>query len=270
MAFNGQVVTAGPRTAAQFATDINEELEELFARAPQWVSAIGGSANAITGSLFPVPLNYSKARVVVFKPAQANTGAVTINWSGLGVVSLRDSGGAELGSGALDPTIWYFTVWDATNSRYMIAGMFAVPGSGYLPLSGGNMTGAVNMQDNQIVRPTIKDYAIKRHAYSSIGGVLTLDFVNGNVAAVLLEEDITSIVISNWPPNNEEATMTIYTTQDSTGGWEVDFDQPNWLWPNNIVPVVSLVADKTDIYVIKSPSQGASVFATIGGQNYGA
>src|SRR5688572_15871518 len=109
MSYDGQIVTTGPKTAAELAADINEELQELFARAPQWVGSIGGTANAITGTLFPVPLNYAKAKVVIFKPGQANTSAVTVNWSGLGVVSLTLSDGTALGSGALDPDLYYFT-----------------------------------------------------------------------------------------------------------------------------------------------------------------
>lgn len=256
MAYSGQIPTAGPMTAEALTEDINEELEELYARAPHAALSIGGTANMITGTLFPVPLNYSKARLVIFKPAQANTGAVQVNW-GFGAVSLRDGLGQELDDADLSASVYYMAIYDEVNSRYQIAGLYD-----------NTIGGGIDFMNSLLTRPVLDNYSVRVQSPAITSGVLVLDFVNGNVANVLLDQDVTSIIINNWPPGTRERTMVLYTTQDVTGGWFVDFDVPGWRWVNSIVPIPTLTPGKTDCWVLKSLNGGTDVLATPAGQNY--
>lgn len=135
-----------------------------------------------------------------------------------------------------------------------------------LPLAGGTMTGDIDMADHQLIRPIIKDYALKRTAPAIIAGILTLDFTLGNIFEVTLNANITSIVINNWPPTGELGKMTLLLKQDGVGGRTVVLS--GYRWPGGAVPIMTTTANKTDIFVLMSPDAGTTIYATTAGQNY--
>lgn len=132
--------------------------------------------------------------------------------------------------------------------------------------TGDTMSGELNMQDNLITRPVIKDYALKRTAPAIAAGVLTVDFTNGNVFEISLDQNVSSIVVNNWPPTGELGKMHLLLKQDGTGGRTVAFS--GYHWPNSVVPTVTPTANKMDIFVLMSPDAGSTIYATTAGQNY--
>lgn len=98
-------------------------------------------------------------------------------------------------------------------------------------------------------------------------GVLTLDFVDGHAAEVPVDQNITSIVVDNWPAANSLAKMTIAFTNDGVGGHTISWPV-GWRWANGSVPVFTTTALKTDIVVIMSVNGGTTIRATVAGQNY--
>lgn len=177
-----------------------------------------------------------------------------------------DNDGNALVTGAV---IFYtgdntFYVW---NGSAWITAVTSGVGT-FVRIVGDSMTGELNMQDNLVTRPIIKDYALRRTAPNPSAGVLTLDFTNGNIfEPPALSSDITSIVVNNWPPTGELGKLHFILKQDGTGGRAVSWPG-GWRWPNNAPPTMTPTANKTDIFVIMSPDAGTTVYATTAGQNY--
>lgn len=90
----------------------------LDAQSGKWVYvAAGGTGNAITATLDPVPAAYSAGLEAHIKIATANTSAVTVNLNGLGAKSLLSKGGAALVAGDLLPGDIVVIVYDGAAFR---------------------------------------------------------------------------------------------------------------------------------------------------------
>ncbi len=85
------------------------------------------------------------------------------------------------------------------------------------PTLGGNL----DCDDLEVQKAVFKDISGVVSSPSSVSGVLTLDFEDGNIFDVTLTENVTSIVISNWPATGSYAWLKIRFQQDSTGSWTV-------------------------------------------------
>lgn len=134
-----------------------------------------------------------------------------------------------------------------------------------LLLSGGTMAGAIDMADNLFTRPVIKDYALKVYVAAVNAGVLALDFANGNVAKITLTANVTSLTIADWPAG--ELGKKHIWIETGAGGFTVAWPA-GWRWSNGVVPTVTSAAGKIDVVIAMSLDGGATVLATIAGQNY--
>lgn len=74
-----------------------------------------GAANAYVVAPSPSLTAYAAGQIVMLKPANASTGAATINVSALGVKSIKLLDGANPAAGALATTGVYALVYDGTN-----------------------------------------------------------------------------------------------------------------------------------------------------------
>jgi len=80
-----------------------------------------------------------------------------------------------------------------------------------------NWTGAnLNMLDNGITRPLIKDYAISKYTPSSSGGVLTIDLNIANVAEYSFTENISTVTVNNPPASGKYGELTIKFNQHAS------------------------------------------------------
>jgi len=97
-----------------------------------WCGTAGGTANALTLALpaSPVPqvvLAYKAGLRLVFKANVANTGAVTVNFNGMGGKSVVTQGGTALLAGDIKASGVYEIVYDGTN--FQIIGFTAATSS---------------------------------------------------------------------------------------------------------------------------------------------
>lgn len=79
----------------------------------------GGAANAYTLTSTPALLAYSTRMIAVFSPTADNTGASTLNISGLGVKDLKSVSGAALLAGELVAGIVYAAFYNGTEFRLL-------------------------------------------------------------------------------------------------------------------------------------------------------
>jgi len=90
-------------------------LGQVQSAAFHWVGTVGGTGNAITLSPSPAIASYTAGQVFRFLSASANTGAVTVNVSGLGVKNVRNNNGAmALVSGDITANTVQQIIYDGT------------------------------------------------------------------------------------------------------------------------------------------------------------
>lgn len=91
----------------------------LDAQIGKWTYAVaGGTADALTATLDPVPTAYAAGMAVRLKIAAVNTGAAALNVNGLGAKSIRRADGLELSSGDLKPDQIIGLIYDGTVFRF--------------------------------------------------------------------------------------------------------------------------------------------------------
>lgn len=95
--------STGPTTIAQFQS-----------HAPVTLGSVAGT-NTITGNLTPALTAYSSGQIVLFTPANNNTGATTININSLGAKSIVKGDGTALESGDLQASTLHGLMYDGTN-----------------------------------------------------------------------------------------------------------------------------------------------------------
>lgn len=74
----------------------------------------GGAADAYTVTLSPAPTSYTKGLMVLFKAANTNTGASTINVNSLGTKNILRKGGGSLEAGDILANALILLVYDGT------------------------------------------------------------------------------------------------------------------------------------------------------------
>jgi hypothetical protein len=79
-----------------------------------------GTANALAVALTPIPTAYTAGMILLIKKSAAgNTGNVTINVNGIGVASVLDPTGAQIGSGNMPANSVMLLGCDGTGFRFM-------------------------------------------------------------------------------------------------------------------------------------------------------
>jgi hypothetical protein len=126
---------------------------------------------------------------------------------------------------------------------------------------------AVNMQDNLLTRPEIKDYAETSTTPSISSGALTLDLTNGNVFEVTLTANVTSLTLANPPASGKAGSITLILKQDATGGRTLAWPG-SVRWPNGTQPALSSVQNAVDIFTFVTRDAGATWYGFLGGKAF--
>lgn len=113
----------------------------------------------------------------------------------------------------------------------------------------------LNFADYTLSRPKLKDYGEVKTSPTITAGVLTLDFTNGNHFTVTLDQNVTSIVFSNFPAGTVVAAFVLVFKQNGTGGYSVTF-------PSSVkgtAPTITTTANSSDVLVGMSFDNGTSI-----------
>jgi hypothetical protein len=130
--------------------------------------------------------------------------------------------------------------------------------SGYLPLTGGTMTGLL----------TTKELALTKTAPSISAGVLTLDCSLSNTFAVSLNAAITSFTVSNIPSSGSYYEFNLEFTADGTARavtWT--FSSVAVKWPGGTAPTLTSTNGKKDTFVFYTYDAGTTWLGFVAGQN---
>ena len=121
---------------------------------------------------------------------------------------------------------------------------------GALPTTGGTLTGDLNMSDNTLERPILKDYQVTQQTINhSSAGALAINYSLGQQVIVNLQANVTDISVSNPPTAGGQ--LRIHWRQDATGGRTVAYPAA-WQTPGGgPTPVVTAAANAKDIVVLE-------------------
>lgn len=96
------------------------------------------------------------------------------------------------------------------------------------------------------------------------GGTLTLDLSTAGVFYVNLNENITTLTLSNVQTSGASSFTLIFTADGTTRSvtWPGSF-----LWPGGISPAITSTNGKEDIFSFVTINGGTNWFSFVGGQN---
>jgi hypothetical protein len=85
----------------------------------------------------------------------------------------------------------------------------------------------INMADQLLTRPVLRDFAEAVQTPSIVSGALAFNLELGNVARVTLTANVTSMTLTNPAPAGLACSLTAILRQDATGSRTV-------AWPANV------------------------------------
>ena len=134
--------------------------------------------------------------------------------------------------------------------------------------AGGTMTGDltmsgadINLADNLLTRPEIKDYAVTHTAPTASSGTLTIDCTLGNSFYHELTADVTTLTLQNAPDTGNYGEVTLFLQQDGTGAHTVAASVWNSAavkWPGGTDPTISPGASAIDIITLSTIDGGTT------------
>ena len=117
----------------------------------------------------------------------------------------------------------------------------------------------INMGDSAINRPVLTDYGITSTSPASTAGAVTFDCANGNAFQHTLDENVTSITLSNPPASGTYGEIIIKFIQDGTGSRTVAGWPAAVKWPSGTAPTITTTATTgVDIVTLKTWDAGTT------------
>lgn len=136
--------------------------ETTLIGAPEIITQVGGTANAITLTPLLEWTSYVTNKTLRFIAALTNTGSTTVNVSGLGVKTIKDSAGNDLEAGAIVEDGYYELIYDGTNFvGHALKGLDPVSEAVDITVTGGGTLQATidKIWGNYLVAKSVLDYS---------------------------------------------------------------------------------------------------------------
>ncbi len=121
----------------------------------------------------------------------------------------------------------------------------------------------------QILRESIDLGARLTEKATSLNSAATtnLNCALGNVFAITMIANITSLTFSNVPASGKAYAIVLKVIQDATGTRSFTFPA-SVKWPGNVAPTLTSTANKYDVLVLFTLDGGTSWTGSVGSQNY--
>lgn len=103
-------------TGLQAGAALNDScnLQNFISNTGKYVSTVGGTVDAITLTPSPAVLSYGEGTHFIFISTGANTGATTVNVSGIGAKALTKNGTTALSAGDIGASAIVQIIYDGT------------------------------------------------------------------------------------------------------------------------------------------------------------
>jgi len=123
----------------------------------------------------------------------------------------------------------------SSNAQTQISATVTVANAA-LPKAGGTMSGALQMADQLVQRPTLKDYAETSSAEGSVTGTVNIDMTYGNVVTATIITGTTTLNFINPPVSGTAGTITLLLTN---GGSQTITWDPQIDWAGGTAPTLT-------------------------------
>ncbi len=127
---------------------------------------------------------------------------------------------------------------------------------------------SIDLQDQQLTRPELKDFSETSTTPTVSAGTLTLDLETGNVFEVTVTENVTTLTFANPPASGRAGSCTLILRQDATGGRTLVWPG-SVRWPAGDPPAISAAANAADVFAFVTRDGGATWYGFLGGKDFG-
>ncbi len=127
---------------------------------------------------------------------------------------------------------------------------------------------AINLQDQQLTRPELKDFSESSTTPAVGAGALTLNLETGNVFEVTLTGNVTTLTFANPPATGRAGSCTLILKQDAVGGRTLAWPS-SVRWPSAAQPAISGAGNAVDIFAFVTRDGGATWYGFLGGRDFG-
>jgi hypothetical protein len=129
------------------------------------------------------------------------------------------------------------------------------------------LSSSLNLLDNVLSRPMIKDYSETLAVKGNSGADLTINFEDGNVQSVVLTNNCT-ISFTNPPATGRAGSITLIVKKDDNGlprqiWWPVTIK-----WEEGLIPNTLDEANQIAIYTFITIDGGTTYYGIIGGNSF--
>jgi hypothetical protein len=77
----------------------------------------------------------------------------------------------------------------------------------------------VGLTSSQVIsNKEIKDFSETAYDLDTVSGAVAVNYEDGSIQHAIVDGDITSLTVSNWPASGKGGSMLLYLIQDGTGG----------------------------------------------------
>jgi hypothetical protein len=156
-----------PYSAPQYQRDVNTEVKALWARAVEKLASVSGT-NTITATAAASDASSLTAynNLFLLRPANTNTGAVTLNIDSIGAKNVLDVDGNALSAGELVASRDHLLYYDGTAFRLLANGSAPPPtvaSPGPVLVSAQTASGASSIPFSNVLDNTYDAYEIILH-----------------------------------------------------------------------------------------------------------
>jgi hypothetical protein len=251
---NDLVVTNPPGSDAKSTADDHLRLTKTvlknsivgFTGAVLVTGADGGAADAYTVTPASALAAYTTKMIVEFTPTNTNTGASTINISGLGVKSIKSVSGAALAAGELTASLVYTAAYNGTEFRLLSVTKNYADGlafSASLPSQAGNSGKYITTDGTTASWATVAIPAGDTPQTLTDGATVNWNMSSGTIGTLTLGGNRTMAA----PTNLTTKTYILVLNQDATGSRTVTWNAV-FKWAAGSAPALSIAPNAKDVF----------------------
>jgi hypothetical protein len=156
-----------------------------------------------------------------------------------------------------------FRIFDATNSDFIAMWHDGTDFNiDFTNTTECNWSGTdLQMQDNAVIRPEIKDYGITKHAETSSAGTLTIDMSLGNAVEYTFTENVTTVTISNPPASGTYGEVWLKLIQHASAAKTITW-AAKYKFPGGTDHVMSTSTGAVDLIHLCTIDGGTTYYCT--------
>jgi len=194
---------------------------------------------------------------------------------GLGTIATQNANSVNIDGGAIDGTTigansaaaGKFS--DLTNSALTSGRVPYATTDGQL-IDSANFTfngTTLTATDAVLDSVELKDVTETQTTPESSSGTLVLNLENSNVFEVELDENVTTLTISNPSTSGKASSFTLIVAQDSTGGYEITWPA-SVKWAGGLEPTQTTDASAIDVYTFITTDAGTTWYGFQAGADF--